>query len=148
MFAVPFLGPKNGPIFGAASYNSNKDGPIWRPQNWNPEIANIWPKLLIFWSRGLFLVPPFQATTLMCCLLLRSRCWSIFWGQLWRTMVSRASISSPTLASSRSKRQTLRLPMIYCQLQSCSQDCRGIKECGPEPSSWCSVLQLPDGKAC
>ena len=58
MFAVPFLGPKNGPIFGAASYNSNKDGPIWRPQNWNPEIANIWPKLLIFWSRGLFLVPP------------------------------------------------------------------------------------------
>ena len=78
IFAVPFLGPKNGPIFGAASYNSNKDGPIWRPQNWDLEIANIWPKLLIFWSRGLFLVAHFRHPPWYAACFLKSRRWSIF----------------------------------------------------------------------
>ena len=108
IFAVPFLGPKNGPIFGAASYNSNKDGPIWRPQNWDPEIVNNLQKLLIFWSRGLFLVGPNP------CVLLAFEVsiFGPFWGQLWRMMVSRAFSSLPALTRSIPKRQTLRLPMI------------------------------------
>ena len=55
IFAVPFLGPKNGPIFGAASYNSNKGGPIWRPQNWDPEIVDNLAKLSIFGPETYFL---------------------------------------------------------------------------------------------
>lgn len=101
-----------------------------------------------------FLVPrvisctPFQAPTLVCCLLLEVLLSVHFWGQLWRMMVSRASSSLPTLASSRSKRQTLRLPMISLSASVVLPGCRGIEECAPEPTSKSSVLQLPDGKAC
>ena len=148
IFAVPFLGPKNGPIFGAASYNSNKDGPIWRPQNWSQ-------KLQIFGQKFDFLVPrviscsPFQAPTLVCCLLFEVSMLVPLWGQLWRTMVSRASSSLPTLASSRSKRQALRLPMIFLSASVVLPGLSGNRGvCAPEPTSKSSVLQLPDGKVC
>ena len=102
-----------------------------------------------------FLVPrviscsPFQAPTLVCCLLFEVSMLVPFWGQLWRTMVSRASSSLPTLASSRSKRQTLRLPMISLSASVVLPGLSGNRGvCAPEPTSKSSVLQLPDGKVC
>ena len=70
----PFLGPLVIILIRMVPFGGPKTG-TQRSQIFGPN----------FWFLGpedYFLYPPFQATTVMCCLLLRSRCWSIFWGQL------------------------------------------------------------------